>query len=553
MASLVSVAIISQIASYSIPSLASRIFLFITFFALLLLTSLCAIFRYIKQATFGREIIMFAVLLVISFSFLLRRSFYMSPEYVERCSYSEKFLTAQTYNENGFLVFDSSHSYFFLHSLVLHFLNSVCGFTTDWSVYISDSLYVVLIAAIGMFILGETYKRLKGKNLASSLMPSLVSFSFVSFAYSERRELAMPLMLLLLCYLFYTSRIGNERKVTVILVLLVLGITFGSSTSIFMAIPFFLLFSAFRKKATTILYSLIPLSYLIFAAYSYALSLKRYTAFMWEGFVDFFREIMSWQLPERVIPWQRSTIPTVEDMYITSVTYLSIILLSALIAFFAIFIWTKEVRSYKRNDESALSCAASITVLFTLGIVSLAYIGASVKPEVTFSDIRTILIVCIMLLLPFLFVSSKLLAKISANKLLLTLVITLMIVASMRTFYEVYPKSIYDPVNAVEDIRVDPLSVYYVEEFLKDFKIQGVIAFDYKTGLMAPSCLSYGRFQSSIFTSRLTPSTVIVFDMNGLKLGSLYTSPEAYAEAYNLTLTQNIIYNSGNITIIQRK
>jgi len=269
--------------------------------------------------------------------------------------------------------------------------------------------------------------------------------------------------------------------------------------------------------------------------------------------LKFFEEIMRGQLPERVIPWARYNIPTKEDMYISSAAYLSILFLSALVSLLTILIWIKENNNHINKSKSVLSIATSTTILLLLGIAAVAYIGASLMPEVPFSDIRTILIASIMLMLPFLFISSELLARINANKLLLTIIVILIIICSLRTFYDKYPKSFYDPVNAVEDIRVDTRAVYCVGDFLEKFKTGGIVAFDYKTGKHAPPSLSRGGFQSSIFTSKLTPSTFVIFDINGLKFGSLYTSREAYSEAYNLTLTQNIIYNNGNITIIQRK
>lgn len=474
----------------------------------------------------------------------------MSQDYVERLSHSETFLRAQSYRETGFLVFDSSHSYFFQHSLVLHFLNSVCGIPSQWSVYISLSFYAILVALIGVFILKETYELVEDWNTGSSVIPPLVALSLVSFAYGERSELALPLMFLLLCYLF-DAGFSNRRK-SVIILLFVLGITFGSTTSIFVMIPFFFLFSFFRRRTGAIMYALIPLTYLIYAGYTYTLSLKRYSEFVWEGFLNFLGEIMRGGFPVRIVPWGRSTIPTMEDMYITSAAYVSLLALSVIIVFVAVFFWVKPPRKYNRNDENALFRAGLVATSLVLGIVLIAYIGASVNPEVPFSDIRTILIVSLTLLVPFLFLSRTLLKRINANKALLILLVSLMIVASLRTYYEVYPKSVHDPVNAVEDVRIAPLSVYYVGDFLRTFKTEGVITFDYKTG-RASAYLSREHFQCSIFTSRLTPSTVVVFDINGLKLGSLYTATEAYAEAYNLILTQNVIYSNGNITIVQRK
>jgi len=541
------VAVVSELISYYIPSYISRVVLLTVFFMLLSLMLLGSWQDHFEKGSFSRKATMFAVLFVISFSFLMRRYFSISPTYVEKVAHSQTFLRVQSYSEAGALVFDLPNSYFFQHSLVLHFLSSVCGVPIQWTVYISLSIHAILVALIGVLILRIVKTACKNcKNAASFLIPALVAFSLVSFAYSQRIALGLLVMFLLMCYLFDRGLGDETRGVTILL--FVLGITFGSSTSVLVMIPFFFLFSIFRRRSTAILYGLIPLSYLTSAGYSYTVVIEKHFAFAWEGFSDFFKGIVSGEFPERVLPWQRQNIPTAADMYVTSVAYISLLLLCAVVVFIAMFIWAKERHSYERNDETSLFRATSITLLFTLGIASLVYVGASVNPETTFSDIRTIVIIFMTLLLPFLFVSSKMLRRISVNKVLLTLLVALMIAASLRTFYETYPKSIYDPINAVEDVRVDPLSVYRVGDFLRTYRDEWNISFDYKMRFLAFD-LSQGR----LFTSEFEPSDMVVFDMNGLKLGSLYTSPQAYAEAYNFTLTQNVIYDNGNITITKVK
>jgi len=190
----------------------------------------------------------------------------------------------------------------------------------------------------------------------------------------------------------------------------------------------------------------------------------------------------------------------------------------------------------------------------TLLIVVVTYVGASVKTEVPFSDIRTIVIIFILTLLPFTFTSNKLLTKINAKKTFLILVLALMILSSLRTIYEAYPKSIYDPINVVEDDRVDLRSKYYVGDFLNSFCAKGFVALDYKTYLATYTYQLAGNYKAELLSeSSLSLNNIVVFDINGLRYGSIYISSEVYAEAYDLILTQNLIYNSGNITIVHRK
>jgi hypothetical protein len=131
-------------------------------------------------------------------------------------------------------------------------------------------------------------------------------------------------------------------------------------------------------------------------------------------------------------------------------------------------------------------------------------------------------------------------------------VIGLLIFASFRTFYEPYPKSVHDPVNVVEDVRVDSFSISAAGDFLGRFSTRGSIVFDYETSRIALS-IANGTSRSSLFTLTVGSTSLVVFDVNGLKLGSLYTSPEAYAEAENLTSNQNLIYNDANVLVVLRK
>lgn len=541
-----SVVVVSELISFQVTSFVSRAVLLTAFFVLVSLMLLWGRWNRIEQKVFSKKAVMFAIFFVVSFSFLLRRHYSLSPIYIEKLVHSQTFLRAQSYGEAEGLVFDLPNSYFFQHPLVLHFLSNICGVPIQWVVNLSLAIHAILVALVGILIfrIVETACKNCGK-ATSSLIPSLVSFSLVSFAYSQRIELALPVMFLLMCYLFNRGLTDKTKGVTILL--LTIGITFGSSTSVLVMIPFFFSFAIFRRRVTAIVYGLIPLSYLIYTGYSYMVVLQKHFVFALEGFLDFLAEIMSGRFPERVVPWQRHSVPTVEDMYITSAAYISLFLLSALVVLIAILIWAQR-NSYERNDKTSLFRANVTTLLLTLGIASLVYIGASVKPEETISDIRTIVVIFITLLMPFLFVSEKMLKRIGRNKVLLALLTTLIVAASLRTFFETYPKSIHDPINAVEDIRVDSLSVYPVGDFLRAFKGEASISFDYKMRF-----LSFEVSQSSLLTSTLEHTEMVVFDMNGLKLGSLYTSPKAYAEAFNLSVTQNIIYNNGNITITRRK
>jgi hypothetical protein len=75
------------------------------------------------------------------------------------------------------------------------------------------------------------------------------------------------------------------------------------------------------------------------------------------------------------------------------------------------------------------------------------------------------------------------------------------------------------------------------------------VVLDYKMDSAAHTLLESSNMTVSML-SGLTfhEGNIVMFDANGLKYGSLYISPELYSAADNLTETQDVIYNSGNIT-----
>jgi len=543
-------AIASELISYYSSSLFSRIALLVGFSGLLLLI-VTAYRNFAEQKSFGGKTIIFAASLIISLLFLFRRYYLMSPAFMEAVVNSEKFVTAQSYNVNHFILFNTPHSFLFQNPLILNLLGNIGGFSTEQVAYISLLLQSIIVAMTVTFLL-EIFERMlrNAKGITKYLLPPLVAFSMLSFEYSERTEIALPMMFLLMTYLFHGG-FADRRKAVAILVL-VLGITFGSATSILVMIPFFFLYSVFERRASSMVYGLVPLAYLMNAGYLYTLSLGYYSLFSIQGLRDFLIRLIGGQLPERVLPWQRSTATIVEDVYLTSAAYLSLLLLCALVL--VVYLLIRVVTRHQKSDRgNALFLATIVTLLFAFGIAAIAYVGASVQPETTSSDIRTIAVVFTTIFLPFTLVSNRLFKTISSNRILLILVIVLLIFASLRTFYEPYPKSFNDPIVTTEDWRVDSFSTHRVGDFLKRFVTGGSIAFDYKTGPAASRLLSDDSFQTYTFTSTVTFSSYVVFDINGLKYGSLHTTPEAYIEAVNLTLSQNVIYDSRNLIIIKRR
>jgi len=543
---------------YTVSSLASRFALIAAFLAVLISTTLASYWNKERTAL--------SMLIIASLLFLLWRSSFVMPHYVEGVLNSRHYIFAEQYREEGHLVFGEAHSYFFLPSLILDLLWIVCGISALESIYISILICWVFTALTGFLILKviklHTPSEEKSRSSGAVLAP-LIVFCLVSSAYSERVSPAeleqVPLLLLLLVMCILFNRGLRSRSDAVIVLLLVVGITLGSTDGILMLTPFFFLFSILSRTRSASVYALLPVGYMLHAGYQYTISLRTYAIHGWEGFWEFLEKIISGQPWERAIPWQRTISPTREDAVVTSVGYLSLILLSLIAAFTLTLLLIREHGKHENDNPDMPACLwSNLTCLWlALAVAAITYIGASIKPEVSFSDIRTIAIVFVSWLLPFMFISQRLIANISRRKALVALVITLTILASLRTIYQVYPKSVHDPINAVEDERLGSTAVYAAGGYINTYYRTGGIVADYKVSNrlgMVFSSLEYERrwldenTLADLF-DRSSERTILIFNVAGTKYPSIYHPSEAYMAAYSFTMKHNRIYDNGAVLV----
>jgi hypothetical protein len=499
-------------------------------------------------------------LLLSSVFFLIWRSFLFAPRLIEISLSSETFRLSQQYNNSNHLVFDSAHAYFFLQPLVLYFLCNIGGFSSVIGTYVSLLIYGVLVALIGISVYKLLIRHLQNcdrKNLVLNAIFTLIAFSLVSFAYSERSGYAtnISLLLTLLTLWFFVAKELKNRCKSVTLLLLIVGITLGDTNGVLLLIPFFFLYAVFSRRGTIMVYALIPLSYLFLCAYSYVLSLKKYATFAINGFIEFMQEIICGELPERTVPWQRVSHRIYEDNVVSSISYLSIFAISLVVVL--MFLWTRAKRKAIKNHKDAYSRSGVTVILLWLSIAAITYIGGSVKPETTFSDIRTIVIVLLSLPLPFILMSEKLISYINSRKVLPYCLIILIIMASLRTAYEVYPKSINDPIYVVEDFRLGSTSIRVTADFLNTFYKEGGIIGDYKTFNRISKLLSASQYEKRLLNettltipfARFPYKSILIFNVAGIKYPSIYHPPKAYSVAYNFSTSHNRLYDNGVVII----
>ncbi len=532
-------------ASYFGSSLEARIALISSFFISVFLLVIVYKTRYFGMKT------VYSILLAISLIFALYNANFLLPQYIETQVHSATSVLAQQYSQAGHLEISSPHSYFFLPPTLNVFLSTECGLTPSLIVYLNFALSVSLITLASILIFHLVKKKVEAYSKNSTLyniLPPLIAVLSISFANSARGGPTFVLVMLLL-WLIFDGRF-KSRATSIIMIVLVLAITWGTTVGAFFLIPFFFI-AAFLSTKSKLFYSFIPLGYMIYAAFDYVLSVKGYAISAWNGFITFFKDLLVGQFPIRTLPWQRvGASPTTGDSYVTSAAYLSLMFLTLLVALLLTFSREKNAKpsSYSENFKLASFKAALICVWLFLAIATATYLGTVAVPETTSSDIRTIAIVFITFALPFFFTSDKLLKKIN-KKVILTLLLVLIVLASLATIYGVPVKSVHDPITTVEDSRLEPFSKYSAGNFLYSYGNETKVVLDYKISIAVNPFLKSNNMTVSMLSGLTFPGgNIVMFDANGLKYGSLYISPELYSAANNLTETQDVIYSSGNIT-----
>jgi len=544
---------------YSTTIFLVRVVIIITFLALLSLP-LCIALRK-KQVSQGTVLTMY---FLFSFFCLTWRSGYFTSEFMENLLNSETTILSREYANQKALIFNTPHSYFFLNPLIKYYLCSVAGFSVETCIYLSLMLYGLMISLIGILIY-QTLRKLLDSNDSFSLkfLSHIISFMAMSFAYNSRcgRATDYSLLLVIITLYFIFSHEFKNRGKSVTLLFLILGITFGNTDGILILVPFFMVFSALKKK-TTIMYALIPISYLLFCAYSYTLSLTTYPKSVINGLTEFLNKLLRGEVVQRVVPWRRTSIMISSDIAVCSYAYLFMLIISIVLMVILFFGVIKDSTAYNKDGNliNIFQSTSFMWLLLWFIIATAVYVAASVNPESPSSDIRSIVLVLLSLMLPFLFIPSitriKSLKSSVAKKTVLAFLIVFMTIASVRAVYEVYPKSINDPILVVEDDGTGLKSIYAISEFVNNYYTNGEIIADYKVLVHVDDYLSpqkyKTRFMNEINIKMLIASNqkiILVYTLLGMRYPSIYHTPTTYIDAENFTANNNRIYDNGIITI----
>lgn len=534
-----------QPLSYSFSPFASRLSIILAFITLPLLGFICQI----KQEYFGKETI-YLILLAISILFFFWRTGCYLPAFEESKLISEQSLFVGQYASSGHIQFSSGHSYFFLQTMVLYFLNQVCALSFSLSFYLALLLELFLVWLVSVLFykfIANTVYTFKKETFFIRILPVLISFFFIAFINTPRIDLALLLVPLLLYLLF--SRGIKHINYFLSGVLLVVGITLGSATGTLFITFFFLLYCLFNKSTKLSVYFIIPLTYLIFCTYFYTTAIFSYVKNAWSGFTSFLQSSLMGEIPQRVIPWERGQGMMLPDTYILTAAYLSLMLLSSLLILILVF--GRSIKKGVREASNSLYSASLACLSIFLLIAGVTYLGVSALPESTSSDIRVIVFVFMMIILPFIFCFKKSINIINSKKIVHLVIIILIFTASLQTIYS-NTKSINDPVNAVEDNRVDAFSrLSAINLLYKSTPPDSILFLDYKLYIVA-ALLTNASAVSMLSSSSNFNADIIGVDFNGLKFGSLYISPHVYEIVKNQSEISHVVYSSGDILFIAK-
>ena len=526
------------------------------------LSFLLAYYVYFLPPILSRFIYLGAPLFLMMLGFLTRRStryilllllstfifvyfsiaenrFYLEPTINGFGTY-EAAERSKEYSDEGHLVIQDPKSYFPLTAILAYDLNIIMRIPQSVSALLLSGLYIFLVTITCVLIL-QRNENVSFLTLPASL--ALITNPLMGTLVGTIGYNFFDTPFLFLSLYFLINREKSSRKTSLIILILIIGSSISGTRATIIAIMLFAILAVYSFQWSIVVYSIIPLAYLLYSAWNYVMKLS-YLMDIIQALKTFFFEAFSWS-EMRILPTQRTQLTTYADVLISIIGSLSLIILSFLLMIYLLLHFKLKVK------ERSLSYALITTLLYIQTLFAIFYIGGSVLPEQTVSDVRILLLPLSYWVLPFISLLEG--EKIKRNKILSIILVVLLSFSSFFTIGHIYPKSFQDPINVVEDLRLNREQTLYFAHFAKVYLKDSFYA-DYATLRIISPFFFYSKTPT---IPTLLPAKkngilgLVVFNIDGLKYGSLYYTKSYYESLYDSSIKEtSLLYNSGKVFVI---
>jgi hypothetical protein len=604
---------LSPLLIYSLPPYPARVLLFTV-----VLSPLIWLYHYSRSTwvDYSESVIFrfLAFLGVTSFIYLL---FNMLQFGVlgEGVMLSEVAMLAEEYGRQGVIVRTSSHSYFFQAPFLAYMLNQVCGVPAHYAVFMEQAVIILLLALLSMYVHTRIRVMIPNQSGFYRLLACVVPLALIASGTRiwvpglnvNYRDIGSYLAMFAITYSVANGLTRRQDYVTVLL--LVLGVVFGSPPAGIVVILFFAVYSLLTKRVGPMVYAILPVFYIVSSAGLYLRSLIGYGEAVLEGFLFAIVAVLAGtdilDQNERlyVVPYGDRTLETLTYFAVLGIAGLVILLrfaghlrrprvhirdlrvVALVVVLLSTLLWifgaidlvlylavvgavglglglrfVNRLLGLPIQIRDPRYATLYIVVVVTLLVTVFVTLGATVMPETTFSDIRTIVFSFLLVVLPVVFVKPPLyrqLQRLRVRRLVLTVMVVLLCAVALLKPSSLFPKSLLDESYVVEDRRLSQ-TIGYAKTFLFESYPMGTVTFDYKSHLQIVRFMVVNRtfgfrevFYNVSLLSKLETleNRIAFFDQHGVTEPSLYLTRDDYQKAYNLSLAANIVFNDGRIII----
>lgn len=480
--------------------------------------------------------------------------------------------TVREYVEQNKIIFSTSHNSYFLTYYIIYIISILTKLEYYKCIYIFLIIYIFMIGSISIYFINNYINdENRNKNIYNLLLFYFISSNIVIIQNrSIYRDIGIIFLTMHLLLVMQDK--FEEMGYFIINLILIIGSAISSPLASMIIIILYFIRFIFERKYTYLLIVIIPASYFVYIGQKYYELLIVYGKYATQGLIAFIIETIFGEIPD-IEPWSRVSSTPLYDTYINTIFNLSALITSSLLTLIILY---QLIIKRKKIDLKNKTISYNIYNIIFLSITTLVYIGSSAIGQTTYSDIRTINIIFLTLIFPFLVIES-LKDNLIDNKKIQTILLIFVLLSFPRVMYGSYPKNINDPINVVEDERIARTSYGYAGFFITNYFENGLIIGDYKMNRELNSIYDVNKYDTKLMVNMFIyglvnetgipesklievniskyiihnkKNTTIAFSSDGTNYPSIYIKKENYIEAIELMYENNCIYNDGQIKMV---